>query len=427
MNNLYNRRKIADEVYFTSVTDKKFKVNKIIITFITGLSDKVSENAIIPRMLVKCNENLETMAKLNRRLSELYSAGLTWSVNPWGDYQLLQLGANVLDNRYALEKEDLLRETLDILLDCLFKPYFENGLFPEKSFEIEKQNQKDDNDAEINDKTRYAYIKAYEQAFKGEPAAIRWGGTNEQVDAVSDADAVQAYKRMISTMRAEIICVGESDFTGVDKIFAEAFSKIDRHPEKLSPVIVSAPKSETARITETLDIEQSKLVMFFKSADGYRERYPLFLMQCLYGGTESSKLFSNVREKMSLCYYCYSRLGYEKGFISAECGVEEKNLEKTEAECLNQLSDIANGNFTDEDIEKVRLYMINNIRSSRDTLYGIASVCLNDILSPEWAASVDEHIARLNAVTREQIIEAAKSLNLDTVYILRSDKEGAAE
>ena len=427
MENLYNRRKIADEVYFTSVTDKKFKVNKISITFITGLSDKVSENAIIPRMLVKCNENLDTMAKLNRRLSELYSADLSWSVNPWGDYQLLQLGANVLDNRYALDKEDLLRETLDIFLDCLFKPYFEDGFFPKQSFEIEKQNQKDDNDAEINDKTRYAYLRAFEGAFRDEPAAIRWGGTNEQVDAVSDSDAIAAYKRMISEMRAEIICVGESDFSGIAEIFAEAFSKIVRRPEKLADVIVSEPKAEPLRITETLDVEQSKLVMFFKSAEGYRERYPLFLMQSLYGGTESSKLFSNVREKMSLCYYCYSRMGYEKGYISAECGVEEANLEKAEKECLNQLAEIANGNFTDDEVEKVRLYMINNIRSVRDTLYGIGSVCLSDILSPRWAASVDEHIARLNAVTREQIIEAAKSMRLDTVYILRSDKEADPE
>lgn len=423
MENLYNRRKIADEVYFTSITDRKFKVNKITVSFITALSDKVSENAIIPRMLVKCNEKLDTMAKLNRRLSELYSAGLSWAVNPVGDYQLLQLSASVLDNRYALENEDLIRETLDILLDCLFRPYFEDGFFPKQSFEIEKQNQKDDNDAEINDLTRFAYLRAYEEAFRGEPAEIRWGGTNKQVDAVGDKEAINAYRRMINEMRVEIICVGESTFDGVDKIFAEAFAKTERQPEKLDRIKISAPKAETERITETLDIEQSKLVMMFKTP--CRDKYPLMVMQSLYGGTETSKLFLNVREKMSLCYFCFSRIGFNKGFISVECGVEEENLAKTETECLKQLSDIAAGQFTDAEIGNIKLDMINSILSMRDTINGLSAACLNDILFPEEAFPVEERLAKVKAVTREQIIAAAKTLVLDTVYILKPDKEAA--
>ncbi|MBR5091181.1 MAG: hypothetical protein IK093_17280, partial [Ruminiclostridium sp.] len=146
MDNL-NRHRIAEDVYFTSVTDDKFKVNRISAVFISGLSENASANAVIPRILSKCNENLNTMAKLNRRLYELYSMDITWSVRADADYQICDLSATFLDNRFALNGEDILHEAVTILLDCIFKPYFEGGFFPEKSLEIEKQNQIDDNDA----------------------------------------------------------------------------------------------------------------------------------------------------------------------------------------------------------------------------------------------------------------------------------------
>lgn len=423
MASLNNRQSIADDVYFTSVTDKKFKVNKVNVTFITKLSDNAAVNAVIPRILSKCNEKLDTMAKLNRKLADLYSANINWSVRADADYQFCELSAAVLADRFALDGEKILREAVQILIDCIFRPLLRDGLFPAQSLELEKQNQIDDNDAEINDMTHYAYLKAYEEAFRGEPAEIRWGGTNEQVSEITAESAMKAYRRMISEMRTEIICVGESDFDGISDMFAKAFGSIERRPEGLVKTKVSAPKPEVSRIEEKFDIEQSKLVLFFKTP--FRDKYRLLVMQMLYGGTETSKLFLNVREKMSLCYFCFSRLGFAKGFISAECGVDMNNLEKAEKECLNQLSDIVKGDFSDDELMHTKLDITNNLLTVRDTVGGIASHTLLCILFPESAFSIEEAVNEVNSVTREDIIEAAGSLKLDTVYVLRS--KGGAE
>ena len=425
MKQIYNRHRIADEVYFTSITDKKFKVNSITVNFITEMTHNAAENAVLDRMLTKCCEKYDTMAKLNRRLSELYSAGLNYSVISYDDYQVCSLSANVLDNRYALEGEDILRETADILLGCIFAPYLENGAFPEQSLDIEKQNQIDDNDSEINDKTRYAHFKALETGFTGEPAALRWGGTNEEVGAVTAKTAMNAYRRMISETRAEIICVGESSFDGLDKVFADAFSKVERRVKPLPESKISPLKNEVARVNENLDIEQSKLVMLYKTE--LRKPYPLIVMKGLYGGTESSKLFLNVREKMSLCYYCYAGLLYGKGTVNVECGVAPENIGKTEKECANQLGEIVKGNFTDEELEFAKLYIINSYRSMNDTVSGIGGKCLTSILTPELDVDVEERVRGIAAVTREEIIEAAASLKLDTVFTLMPGEKEADE
>lgn len=423
LENFCNRREIAQNVYITSITEKKFKVDRISVIFITPLSKETAAvNSVIHRMLSKNSEEYPTLAALNRRLSELYSATLGINVRSDGDLQLCELNITVLSDRYALDGEKILRETLDILIGCLFSPLLENGEFPYDSLELEKQNQMDDNDAEINDKTFYAFVKGYEAAFRGEPAEVRSSGRNEDVALITQQSAMKAYRSIIGTMRTEIICVGESDFSGISDIFAEAFGKVKRDPAPDLVNRVSTPKSEVMRITETLDVEQSKLVMFFKTP--LRNKYALLVMTNLYGGTETSKLFSNVREKMSLCYFCYSRLGYKKGYITAECGVDKENLEKTEQECLNQLKEIADGNFTDEEIANIKLDITNNILMAQDTVTGIAARTLSGILYPECAISVQEAISEANAVTREQIIEAARSLTLDTVYILTNEPEG---
>ncbi|MBP5604475.1 MAG: insulinase family protein, partial [Ruminiclostridium sp.] len=133
MNNEYNRREITDNVFFTSVTDKKFKINKITVCFIFPLSEDASVNAVIPRLLTKCNEKLDTMAEFNRRLAELYSASINWTVLADTDYQICELSDVVLADKFALNGEKISEEIVGILLDCIFSPYFENGFFPQGS------------------------------------------------------------------------------------------------------------------------------------------------------------------------------------------------------------------------------------------------------------------------------------------------------
>ena len=426
MSELYNRKEIADGVHFTSYTDKKFKINRISVFFMPKLSEDAAVNAVIPRLLTKCNEHLKTLDELNRRLSELYSADINWSVRSDTDYQVCELSANVLSNRFALDGEDLLKEIANILSDCIFRPFLEDGLFPANSLDIEKQNQIDDNNADINDKTQYAHMKAYEEAFKGEPTAIRWGGTNEQAEAITCETAMKAYRKLLEEAPVEIICTGESEFSGISDIFIEAFSKTDRKCIKHTLPVPSREKDEVSRITETLEVEQSKLVLVFKTFDRCRDLPALRVMQCLYGGCESSKLFQIVREKMSLCYYCFSRSGYANGYLTAELGIDGDNIEKAETECIRQINEIAEGNFTDEDTEKAKRYITNLYRGLYDSVSGITSDIYARVIYPEWVKSVEERTSDINAVTRDRIIKAAKALKLDTVYILKNSKEADA-
>ena len=149
------------------------------------------------------------------------------------------------------------------------------------------------------------------------------------------------------------------------------------------------------------------------------------LMNSVFGGTPFSKLFLNVREKLSLCYYCSSGYNDRKGVLFVDSGVEHANIEKAKAEILNQLKAVQNGEFTDEEINNSRLSMINSLRGVTDGARSIAEWYFKQSYAGQSLSPEDE-IERLKSVTKEDIIAAAKSLSLDTVYVL-TGKESAAE
>lgn len=420
------RKEIGKGVFFTKITDSRYKLNRIGIDFITNLSEETaSVNAVVPRLLAKASADYPTLAALSNKLSSLYAAKVGGNAGKQGDSQYMALSCTSIDDVYALEGEKLTDEVLDILLGCLFKPLAENGAFNEKMTALEKQSLIDDIEAEINDKISYARTKGYKLMCQGEPAAVSGLGCAEKAAEITAESAFAAYRKMLETCQVEIICVGCNDFESAEKKLTEAFAEINRGDIVACRSQISKLKAEAVTEVEKMSVTQSKLVMGFKTSC---TDYPaLSVMSAIYGGCTTSKLFMNVREKLSLCYYCSSSFIREKGVMMVNSGVENENLEKARAEILAQFEDMKKGNFSDEDISHAKLSLENDLKGVNDSLRAVASwyftgIYRNDVKTPE------EAISRMNAVTREQIVKAAESVELDSVYILTSlDEESEVE
>lgn len=420
MNNIINRRKIADGVYFSSITDKRYKKNLISVAFSTQLSeDTATENVIVPVLLTKCNSKLPTYKAFNNKMSRLYASGIGGTAGRQYDLQTISFGAYYLDDIYALSGEKMTGIMTDILIDCLTSPVTENGVFSEKFVELEKKTVIDNIETAINDKRSYAIERAMKTICKGEPASVCSYGTVEKAKLITSDSAYKAYRRMLETMPCEIICTGCSDFDGVAEKFAAAFEKIGRHDIENTTIALSPVKTQTEEVTERLTVNQSKLVLGFKSHSD--DDAALVLLQKSFGGTTSSKLFRNVREKMSLCYYCSAARNDLKGIMLVNSGVENENIEKTKEAVIDQLEEIKNGNFTNEDINFAEMAIKNDFKSVADSAGNVSNwyfdcIRKNDIVTPE------EKLGRYLGVSKERIIAAAKSMVLDSVYVLTGNE-----
>ena len=418
----YNREKLGNGIHYTSLINERQKTNTIIIHLVTELSEKnASLNAIIPYVLASSSKNYPTLTALNKKLAELYGAVIKGSVSKIGDSQTLSLMAGCINNRYTFDGEKITEEMIKVLADCLINPNIENGGFAEKDFRLKKQELIDDIEAEINEKRSYAFKRANLNIYKDEPAAISVKGDKSYAEKITASDAYNQYKNLLKTAQIEIIFVGAEESASCKEILTQAFASIDRAYAGDNTSEKSKIKDELCRVTEAHDVAQSKMVMAFKT--DYDNTVAMRLMNAVFGATPISKLFMNVREKLSLCYYCSSGFNDKKGVLYVDSGVEHANTGKAEAEILNQLSAMCSGDFTDEEIENARKAIINSWKGVSDGARSIAEWYFNQSYSGK-AYSPEEQIEKLMKVTREDIIEAAKSLKLDTVYVL-SGKECA--
>ncbi len=415
----YSRKVIADGVGYSTIIDPKFKTNKINVIFITDLlHETAAENAMAVGIMGSSNKNYKNISEITEKLNALYGATINVNISKQGDFQRLSIGVTSIHNRFALENEDVSGEVMQILLDCIFNPNAENGEFGKEPFDFRKKDLLDSIDAEINNKRGYAVLKAGGKAFDGENAGNSPYGTKETASAVTPSSAFEAYKKLLSDAQVEIYFVGSEEDSSVEEKMTKAFSSYKRTVTSNKFINYSPAKDEICRFEEKLDVKQCKMVMAFKTDS--TDKYAVKLMNTIFGGTPFSKLFLNVREKLSLCYYCAANYNSLKGSVFVDCGIEEENIEKTEQEILNQLEEMKKGNFSQEDIDNSILSIANSLKGIGDTpssyinwYYGC--FIQDEVLTPE------QSLEKYKAVTKQQIIDAANSLRLDTVYVMKGE------
>ncbi len=418
----YNRTEIPGNIGFSSIIDEKFKTGSLTVRFITGLSGEcAAANALGIGALSSSSADYPTIAALNEKLSSLYGAGLSTFARKRGDIQILGMNASWLSKKYAIDGEDIDSEMLSIIRGCIFSPNAADGEFEAESYGITQKDLLDRIDAELNNKRGYAISRASEIAFRGEPAEFSCYGTRETAEAVSAADAFSAYRRLLRSAQIEICYIAPEEDTAVLEMFRRGFAAIDRQASGFNFRTPSPAKSEPVTESDTFDVRQCKMVMTFKSSSD--DFFALKLLSTIFGETPVSKLFMNVREKMSLCYYCASRFVSSKSTLMVDSGVERKNIEKARTEILNQLDEIKNGNISDNEIASALLSLDNALtqvgdtQSSYDSWY-FERFCDGAVRTPA------EQFADYKNVTKARIVQAANSLSLDSVYLML-DKEEA--
>lgn len=418
----YKRLQISDTIGYHQIIDPKFKTNTIKVRFLVPLdSSRAAGYALAASLIPTSARKYPSIAALNRKMNRLYGGSASVDVSKMGDLQSITMTFSALCNRYALEQEDILGELLTVLTDCLFDPNLEGEGFSRTEFAIKAKDLLDTIDADINNKRGYAIRQCCRLAYKGEPAANSCYGTKEEVLALTPESTYQAYLEILRTAAIEIFFIGPEEQSQVLPVLKEAFSQIDRAPDALRAFISPSPlKAEPAILTETLPVAQCKMVLAFKCT--CTNHYTMNLMNMLYGATPFSKLFANVREKLSLCYYCTSSYSELKQTIFVDCGVEKKNIETAKAEILRQLAAVQNGDFTDELLENTKLSIFNSIRSIGDTQSSYVAWYFTALIRG-YLHTTDEAVEAYQAVTREQIMEAARSLTLDTIYIMEAAGE----
>lgn len=417
---------VAEGVSVVSIPVNRFKTNEISISFATPLSrETASANAVLINMLAHSTKKYPNLLALNKKLSLLYGASVVATVVKYGENQALKLNISSLDDRFSLEDNKISSESIELLLSMVFDANVDdNGDFYAEDIEREKRLVIEKIKSEQNEKRIYSLRRLEEIMFVNEPYSVNRYGTVEQVESLTNEDLTNALDNLIKSAKVQVTVVGGANVDDVTASVKNAFSRIERSYNPPVKAVFVPMANEVKTECERIDVKQGKLVLGFRvNVEPDDEKTSAMRALCdVFGGGPYSKLFANVREKLSLCYYCSAKYDRRKSNIIIQCGCEEENMDKAVEEILNQLEIIKNGDFETE-LEASKIGLCDSINSVCDDSLSLitwyeSQITDNDIKSPSMSCA--EH----NAVTKEQIVECANLISLDTIFKLCNNKEG---
>lgn len=417
---------IANGVTINYIETEKFKTNYFSFSFISEINKESAPlNSMIPRILTHGSGKYPSQAEIDKRLQYLYSGSIGTRNVISGNAHIFGIVADMLNDKYTPDTA-VTDEMMELLCDIIFNPYLENGAFSEKYTEDEKLEVIDTINAEINNKSSYALKRCTEIMCENEIFSIKKLGSVEDVEKITPTILYDAYKKALESSKIEIYFVGKVDIEKMAAIFRAYFDKVERNPKELGKITIVKRAGEVKQICEIQDVNQGKLCMGFRISrtleDG--DYHIVQLFNELYGGSPTSKLFVNVREKKSLCYTCRSMIMQKSGIMYVSAGIEASNKQIAEDAILEQLEQVKNRNITDEELDSAKKSIKNAYMNLFDNPSGMEYWSLNRKLSDNYDTP-DSEAKKIDSTTKEQLASIAKGITLDTVYFLKGeDKNG---
>ena len=426
----YKKQEIKQGITVHNINTDKFKTNLIAIFLTIPISrENVTFNSVLSSVLRRGSKNMPSQEEISKQMEEMYGASFDNGVDKIGDNHILKFYLeSINDECLQQDAENMLKESIQKLTEIVFNPFLENYKFKEEYINQEKEAMTQRINAKSDNKAAYARVRCIECMYKDNPAALYRYGYIEDMNKINNQNLYEYYKKLIDICKIDIFVSGKNELEEIVKILNEEENIKKLHPREPKYIvndITVKKEQEEQNVEEKQNVNQGKIVIgcdiLFDENDLKDEnlRYEALLYNGLLGGSANSKLFQNVREKASLAYTASSNYVRFKSNIFINAGIEIDNYEKAIKIIKEQLEALKNGEFTDEEIENEKKSIISGINLIDDEQdSGIIYFYGQEITGCK--VEIEDYKERVKNVTREQIMNIAKKVKINTIYFLRN-------
>ncbi len=423
-----NRKQIMPKVYLTCVTTDKFKTGYYSVSLVTPLEKSAAAvNALLPRVLRRGTSRLPDMESLAAELDMLYGARIEPTVRKKGEKQLTGLSADFVDDAFVPEK-DVLERVIGLVGEIMISPSTTGGRLRAEYVDSERDKLADEIRSLINDKRSYAEIRLIEKMCDGEAYAVPCLGTEAETEKITVYSASKKYRELLASAVVEIFYCGSASFERVERATLDAFSALPRADlaERHGTEVLLEPKRpELREFSDLMDVAQGKLAIGCRmgkamAAPNYAA---ISVTNAVFGGSVTSKLFLNVREKLSLCYYAGSRVDRHKGIMLISSGINLDKYDEALSEITRQLDAVKAGDISARELDGAKRALITSLRTAQDSARRTEEFYLDEaLLGLEYTP--DDVAALVSLVTAEEVAETASGIRMDAVYFLKGAVTG---
>ncbi len=411
---------ISDGVTFTAVKTDKSKYDMLTVNFLFPRTEEnTAFSALLSAVIQRGTVKYPDMRSLEIAQEELYAASAEVYTRSMGECVCLTFSASYMNKAYTMEKEDLTDSMLALLNELMFAPLIADGGFLPEYVESEKKNQIDIIRSRLDNKSSYAVRRCVELMCENEPFAIPGDGKEETVNQINEKNLYDFYKKIIFLSPVHIVFSGNADES---EIYNKLCRQITFAPRKggLPKNLIIEKAEKEKSFTEEMKISQSKLSIGCRvgAQDGQNDWLAFCVYKEILAISPTSKLFVNVREKLSLCYYCSMISHYVKGLFIITAGINACDKEKAYEAILKQLEDMKKGDFSDEELTTAVRNIKSSFRSVTDSTRSINNFYFSRYIDGTNVSPL-EAAKMLENVTREDVIRCANKITVDTVHFLK--------
>lgn len=412
--NSYNLHMIKTDRFKTITVDLIFR-KKI-------TKEEITKRNVLADMLTFSSKKYPTRRAMAIEQQDLYACEVDFSCYRLGNYYNTDFSLLCLNEKYT--EKGTFEQTIKYLADIIFNPNVTNNHFDTKSFNIIKANTIKQIASIKEDTRKYSLVKMLEKMDPKATYALHGFGYLEDLEKINEENLYTYYKDFIRSSGLDIFVLGDIDFDEVEKIFTKYF-KFDIYHKKDNDFVIEHDKIRKIprQIVESYPSAQGKLSIGCKLKDltEFERNYALTIFNMILGGSSESKLFRNVREKNSLCYYINSNSNKIDNLFFITSGITKANLKKTVSLIKKELHGIQKGNITEEEIQKAKIRYISLVDEMYDypsqiISYYYASEILNSDLPEERKKMVEK-------VTYDDIVNVSNKVHIDTIYLLGGEED----
>lgn len=400
--------------------DSRFKQGCLSFQIVRRMDAReASMNALLPAVLLRGTRRHPDIRAITARMDELYGASAGALVRRIGDYQTTGLYCAFMDDRFCLPGDEVTRPMIAFIAELLFDPIRDDGGFDAEFVEGEKKNLIAAIESERNDKRAYAMSRMLRAMCSADSYGIPRLGEKEDVAAIGRTELYAYYQRILRESPIEIFYVGSAPAETVADALRALLSHMSR---SFTPLPPQTPFRDGGGqdITETLPVTQGKLCLGYVTPITNRSAdfAAMQVANMIFGAGQTSKLFMNVREKLSLCYAIDSSYSGAKGIVTVSAGIDFDREQLARAEIARQLDEIRAGKITDAELTSAKQALLSSLRGTHDSPgsiegYYSASAIGGLDLTPQ------QYMDAVAAVALPDVARAAQSLRLHTTYFLK--------
>lgn len=426
------RVELMPGVWLSHLRTDKFKTACLSLTMLTQLQrDTAAMNALIPCVLRRGTTRYRDMEALANRFDELYGSAIEPVVRRIGEIQCLGFYASMPEGDFIPDGGNILHDTAELMGQLLLSPATKGGLLLPEYVESEKEKLLDLIRSRINEKRGYAVFRCIEEMCCFEDFAVSRFGSESECEAIHYKKLTKHYRSLLQSSPIEIFYCGRASVKKVVSAMKEALTTLPRTEIDYdigTDVRMNSVEETYREVTEEMDVTQGVLVMGFRLGECMEEPdlAAIYVFNGVFGSGSTSKLFMNVREKRSLCYYASSAVDTHKGLMFVSSGIAFDKLEEVKAEIFSQLEAVKRGEITEEELNSARSGIASDLRSIKDGQGELEGFYLANMLDG-LELSPDELAELCENVSVEDVVAVANSVECDMIYFLTGSEDDEDE